>query len=84
MPKYILMTQREDRHEQIEAPQFVGCFELHSQANKEMQRRFDLYAQTSENFVETDDSDAGHFYIAGDDAILHWWVLEMEVPVESV
>lgn len=61
-------------HEQ-ECPQIESVHETHATANTEMQKLYDQFV--ANGCVDSDDSDASHFYVCGDDGTQHWWIVEL-------
>lgn len=77
MPQVILQFIANDMasHEQ-EAPKLLASFDSHQLANKFMQHQYDAkLKEVNDSYPDYDDSEASHFYIAGDDGTFNWWII---------
>lgn len=59
----------------------IGPFVSHAGANGWMQKQYDqVKEQVEETLLSCDDSEASHFWIAGDDVCYHWQIVDMKEP----
>jgi hypothetical protein len=83
MKAYIIVffEERSEGPEGHPVPSIGGPFFTASIANATMQAIYDAKLEDFEvGSVTCDCSDAGHFYIMGDDVTLHWWTAEIDLP----
>lgn len=76
--KVLLLTQfisdMDGSHRQ-ECPQIESVHETHAEANSAMQKLYDQFVENG--CVDSDDTDASHFYACGDDGTQHWWIITL-------